>query len=108
MSKKVIWQRPKKYNRYERKMRYKWKLERLADATSNYWFAPAYRVNAERRYTSDPEETLYIRRYYRAKHSPSISKYLKRLAARRVRNYYDEISNRAGYKRLFDYSLNPH
>lgn len=96
-------QRPRKWNRYERKMRYKNKLKRLAYVTSFGWPSSAYMVDTNRDWTDDEDDMLFIRREYRANHAPGYSGYLKKLASRRFRRYKGDLPNGCGYKKTFDY-----
>lgn len=88
----------RKLNGYERDKKYKRKLERIADCDSGYPQG-AYRVDSDRKWTDDPEKTLYVKREYRGKRST----YLKKQAAKRFRRYKKYVADGAGYRRVFDF-----
>ena len=85
-------------NSYKIKIKNKQRLKKLADESHGYPHS-AYRVGSDRKYTDDPEQTMYVKREWRGKHSA----YLKKLANKKVRRCDDEIPNGCAYKRIFDY-----
>ena len=95
-------QGPRKYNRYERKRRYKKRLERLADSAGRYP-AGAYRIGYDGWWTDDINETKYVKRCYRGNHGSRRSRYLKTVGNRRVRRYNGWVPNKGGYKKVFDF-----
>ena len=84
---------------YERDRKHKKKLVRLAKICSKWYHSPAYMMDKDRDYTSDPEEMMFVSRIYRGHRS----KYLKRISNKKIRRYNKEIKSRGGYKRIFDY-----
>ena len=95
--------RPRKLNKYERMRKYKRKMERIANACGHRYLCGAYRVGYDGRWTDDPDQTKYIKRYYRANHTPGHSGFLKKQSSRRFRRYKDELANGCAYKKTFDY-----
>ena len=93
---------PPKWNRYERKMRYKAKLKRLSDMNLRYP-APAYPVGDYDIHTQKWENIKYYKRYYKANHAPGYNGFLKRRASKKFRRYTGELPNGCGYKKTFDY-----
>ena len=90
----------RKLNRYDRKMKYKRKLKRMADNCSMRYPSGAYYITDESWFKTETylpywqwtkENAIYVKRYYRANHTPGRSGYLKRLASRKFRRYKDEI-----------------
>lgn len=100
--KKKIPQKPRKWCKYERKKRYRNKLERILKA-DKYYPSGAYRVGYDGWFTDDPNNTKYIKRYYRTNHAPGYSGYLKKLANRKFRRYKEILANGCAYKKIFDY-----
>lgn len=97
-----VFQKPRKWNRYERKQRYKAKLKRLSEMNLSYP-APVYPVGDYDMHSHKWENIKYYKRYYKTNHVPGNSGYLKKLANKRVRRYTGEMPNRCGYKKTFDY-----
>lgn len=93
---------PRKWNKYEQKMRYKRKLKRLAEMDGRYP-APAYPVGDFNWLEDRWENIKFYKRSYRSNHSPGYSGYLKKLASRKFRRYNKELPNGCGYKKTFDY-----
>lgn len=95
-------------NKYERNKKYKQKLRRIADETSNYVGGGAVRIGYDDKYSwydgnhicLDDECTKYIKRVYISEWS---SKYHKRLSNRRVRRYKGYIPSGCWYQKLYDY-----
>ena len=85
-------------NKYERNEIHKRKLKKLAKETANDSFAPAIPQTKDRKLTHDPDDTAYVKRYYRSQQSS----YLKKKAAKKFRQYKDDIGNGCGYKKIFD------
>ena len=111
---KSIKQHPRKWNKYERKMRYKRKLEHLVEECHSSYIGGAWYVITEEQYNEwNPIENTYydyakdnykfIKRTYRANHAPGASGYLKKLASRKFRRYKGELANGCAYKKTFDY-----
>jgi len=89
---------PKKLSKRERDRKYKHRLAYLAD---NLWWGPsgACRIGHDNHYTNDPNNTKYIKRYYRGRRSPT----LKKIGNKKVRRYKGYIPNNGGYKKIFDF-----
>lgn len=110
MSKPYV-NKKRKSNRYERKIKYKQKLKRIADSSTRYP-AGAYYVSRES-FAKAPtgahykrwvrEHYIYVKRQYRTNHVPGHSGYLKKYASKRFRRYKGELPNGCGYKKTFDY-----
>ena len=93
--------KPRKFNKYERKERYKKKLEHLADQASGYP-SGAYRVGYDGWWTDDKNNTKYIKRCYRGNHGSKRSRHLKTIGNRRVRKQ-KIVPSKGGYKKVFDF-----
>lgn len=104
----------RKWNRYERKMRYKRKLEYLVEECRNNYIGGAWYVITREQYNEwNPREITYydyakdnykfIKRTYRENHTPGSSGYLKKLASRKFRRYKGDLANGCAYKKTFDY-----
>lgn len=104
----------RKWNRYERKMRYKRKLEQLVEECHSGYIGGAWYVITKEKYNEwNPRENTYydyakdnykfIKRTYRANHAPGASGYLKKLASRKFRRYKGELADGCAYKKIFDY-----
>lgn len=57
------------------------------------------RVGHDNCWTDDPNETKYLKRWYRG----SRSSWLKRMSNKQLRRYKGEVPNRGGYKKVYDY-----
>lgn len=94
--------RRRKYNHYERKLRYKRKLERIVEATNRYP-SGAYRIGADGEWTDKKDDTIFIKRCYRANHAPGHAGFLKKMSSRKFRRYRGELANGCAYKKTFDF-----
>ena len=100
---KLLKQHPRKWNKYERKMRYKRKLKRLAEIDIGYP-APVYPVGDFNWNTMSWENIKYYKRYYKANHAPGWNGYLKKQSSKAFRRYKGELPMKGcGYKKTFDY-----
>ena len=107
------YRKPRKLNRYERKMKYKRKLKRITENPSGYPSGAYYVVDENLCDEWDPlyqdydtwakENSKYIKRYYRANHAPGYSGLLKKRASRLFRRYRGELANGCAYKKIYDY-----
>lgn len=88
----------KRQNKRARDKRYKNKLKRMWQYTKNWYPSPAYPIDKNGEYADTEEETVTYKRQY----SPRRSKYLRKLSNKKVRRKKG-ISNRGGYRKVFDY-----
>lgn len=95
-------ERKRKWNRYERKMRYKNKLKRLYEVSAKF-LSPAYPVGEYNYDTDEWESIKYYKRYYKANHAPGYNGFLKKLASKKFRRFTGELKNGCAYKKTFDY-----
>ena len=95
-------QRKRKWNRYERKMRYKRKLKHLATIGTGYP-SPVCPVGEYNYSTNQWENIKYYKRYYKANHAPGYNGFLKRRANKVFRRYKGDLANGCAYKKTFDY-----
>lgn len=91
----------KKLDKYERDAKYKRRLARIAD---NIKLSPsgAYRVGYNGSITGEPNDTKYIKRFYRN----NCSTILKKISNKKVRRYNGYIPNNSGYRKVFDFGRN--
>ena len=89
--------KPQKVKGYERKRKYKKRIARLADITDSY-----DRIDNDRNVTTDPEQTRYVKRCYKANHAPGRIGFLKKISNRKTRRYRGEIADGCRYKRIYD------
>ena len=95
--------RSRSKNKKERYLLGKYRLKRIVDSSVG-WPPAATRRDKNRKYTEDPNETMYIKRYYRANHAPGYSGYLKKQSSRIIRRHKMELPTRGcGYRKYFDY-----
>lgn len=89
----------RKLNRYERKQKYKRKLDNMVK-NNLWWPSPAIWVDKYGHWTDKEEDKLYTKKYSTRR---KISKYLKNQSDRKVRRYKGILKSGCSYRKLYDY-----